>query len=125
MKNDIRAWGVALVACTPLLATAQDAKTEQPKAPAQLTYRSAFADYKPYKEAPLANWRELNDAVAGALGEASGHAGHGMGGMKGMEGMKGMKGMEMPAASAAPASGAMPMKPMPMHDSHPEKGGKP
>ena len=116
MKNDIRAWGVALAACAPLLATAQDAKTEQPKATAQLTYRSAFADYKPYKEAPLANWRELNDAVAGSPGGASGHAGHSMGGMKGME---------MPAASAAPASGAMPMKPMPMHDSHPEKGGKP
>ena len=105
MKNDIRAWGVALAACAPLLATAQDAKTELPKATAQLTYRSAFADYKPYKEAPLANWRELNDAVAGAPGGASGHAGHsmsGMSGMSGMKGMKGMKGMEMPAATAAP-----------------------
>ena len=116
MKNNLLAWGIALAACAPLLATAQAAKTEPPNATAPLTYRSAFADYKPYKEAPLANWRELNDTVAGADGGANGHAGHSMGGMKGME---------MPAAPAAPASGAMPMKPMPMHDGHPKKGGKP
>lgn len=116
MKNKLRAWGVAFAACAPLLATAQDSKTEPLKPTAQLTYRSAFADYKPYKEAPLASWRALNDTVAGAPGGASGHAGHSVGGMKGME---------MPAAPAAPASGAMPMKPMPMHDGHPKKGGKP
>ena len=116
MKNNLLAWGVALAACAPLLATAQEAKTEQPKATAQLTYRSAFADYKPYRDAPLANWRELNATVAGAPDGASGHAGHGMGGMKGME---------MPAAPATPASGSMPMKPMPMNDGHPKKGGTP
>ena len=80
MKSNLLAWGVALAACAPLLATAQEAKTEQPKATAQLTYRSAFADYKPYRDAPLANWRELNATVAGAPDGASGHAGHGMGG---------------------------------------------
>lgn len=116
MKNNRLAWGVALAACAPLLATAQATKTEPPKATVQLTYQSAFADYKPYRDAPLANWRQLNDAVAGAPSGASGHAGHSMGGMKGME---------MPAAPAAPASGAMPAKPMPMHEGHPKMGGKP
>ena len=119
MQYKRRAWGIALAACAPLSATAQDAKTEQPRATAPLAYRSAFSDYKPYKESPLANWRALNDTVAGAPGGASSHAGHNMGDMKGMEGM------EMPAAPAAAASGAMPMKPMPMHVGHPKKGGKP
>ena len=116
MKNNLLAWGVALAGCAPLLATAQAAKTEPPNATAQLTYRSAFADYKPYKEAPLANWRELNDTVAGAPGGASGHAGHSMGGMKGME---------MPTTPASPASAPMRMNPMPMHEGHPKSGGKP
>ena len=116
MKNNLLAWGVALAACAPLFAVAQAAKTEPPNATTQLTYRSAFADYKPYKDAPLANWRELNDTVAGAPGGAIGHAGHSMGGMKGME---------MPAKPVAPASAPMRMKPMPMHDGHPKTGGQP
>ena len=116
MKNYLLAWGVALGACAPFLATAQVAKTEPANASTQLTYRSAFADYKPYKDAPLANWRELNDTVAGAPGGAIGHAGHSMGGMKGME---------MPAKPVAPASAPMRMKPMPMHDGHPKTGGQP
>ena len=116
MKNNRLAWGVALATCVPLWATAQATKTEPPKATQQLTYASAFTDYKPYKDAPLANWRALNDNLAGAPGGTSGHAGHSMGGMKGME---------MPTAPAAPASAPMQMKPMPMHDGHPKKGGKP
>lgn len=122
MKKLLQAWGGALMACLPLLATAQSAKTETPKAAPQLTYRSAFADYKPYKDAPLADWRELNATVAGAPGGAGGHAGHSM---------TGMQGMEMPSAPASAASAPMkkPMKPMPMtmpmHDGHPKKGGQP
>ena len=116
MKNNLLAWGFALAMCAPLFATAQAAKTEPLNATAPLTYRSAFADYEPYKEAPLANWRELNDTVAGGSGGASGHAGHSM---------DGMKGMEMPATPAAPASAPMRMKPMPLHDGHPKTGGKP
>ena len=132
MKNNLLALGAALAACAPLLAAAQAARPEPPKATPQLTYQSAFADYKPYKEAPLANWRALNDAVAGAPGGASGHAGHSMGGIKGMG---------MPSAPAASASAPMPVVPMPMqkqeqkqeqkqkqkqmHDGHPKKGGQP
>ncbi len=128
MQNNLLAWGVTLSACMPLPAISHAADPEPPKAATQLTYQSAFADYKPYKDAQPANWRALNDTVAGALGGASGHAGHGMGGMGGMDGMKGMndmKGMEMPGMSAAPASAPMPMKTMPNHDGHHKQGGKP
>ncbi|MES2226802.1 MAG: hypothetical protein V4540_03415 [Pseudomonadota bacterium] len=116
MKNNLPAWGIALAVCVPFLAIAQTVNTEAAKAPAQLSYQSAFVDYKPYKEAPLADWRELNASVAGAPGGTSGHAGHSMGGMKGME---------MPAAAAAPASAPMRMKSMPMHDGHQNTRGTP
>jgi hypothetical protein len=117
MKNNLRTWSVAMASCLPLLAAAQSTKTEAPKVAPQLTYRSAFADYKPYKDEPLANWREVNDIVAGAPGGASGHAGHNMGGMKGME---------IPAApAAASASALMSTKAMPNHDGHHRQGGNP
>ena len=116
MRNNLPAWGIALSACTAFPAPSQAAETEPPRAAAQLTYQSAFADYKPYKDLQLANWRALNDTVAGASDGASGHAGHGMGGMKGME---------MPATPAAPASAPMQMKTMPNHDGHQKHGGKP
>jgi hypothetical protein len=119
MQNNLLAWGVALSACMPLPATSQAADTESPRAAAQLTYQSAFADYKPYKDAEPANWRVLNDTVAGVSDGASGHAGHGMGGMGGM------KGMEMPAMPAASASAPMQMKTTPNHDGHHKHGGKP
>jgi hypothetical protein len=122
VKNNLLAGAVALAACAPVLALAQDAKTVSPKASPQLTYQSAFADYKPYQDAPPGNWRALNELVSGGTGDAAGHAGHGMGGMKGWE---------KPAAASAPATSApsnsMPMKhmkPMPMHGGHPQ-GGKP
>jgi hypothetical protein len=116
MKIKLRAWGVAMATCLPLLAAAQAAKTEAPKAVPQLTYRSAFADYRPYRDVPLANWPEVDDIVAGVPGGACGHAGHGMGGMKGLE---------MPTAPAAAASAPMQMKTMPTHDGHHKQGGKP
>lgn len=108
MQNNQIAWAVVLAACVPLLATAQAAK---PKPVPQVSYQSAFADYKPYKDVPLANWRALNDTVAGAAGEG-GHIGHAM------------KAMETPVAPAAPASAPIPMKPMPMHEGHPKPGGQ-
>ncbi len=43
-----------------------------PKASAQpAEYRSAFADYRPYKEPEIADWRALNDEV----GRVGGHLG--------------------------------------------------
>jgi len=119
MQNNLLAWGVTLAACMPLPATSQAADTVAPRAATPLTYRSAFADYKPYKDAQPANWRALNDAVAGASDGASSHAGHGMGSMGGM------KGMEMPATPPAPASAPMQLKTMPNHDGNHKQGGKP
>ena len=116
MQNKLPAWGVALATCAPFLAAAQPYKIEPPKTTPQLTYKSAFADYKPYQDAPLANWRELNDKVAGVPGGASGHAGHSMGGMKGME---------MVPKPAASASAAMPVKTSPKPYEHSKRGGTP
>lgn len=116
MQNKTPAWGIALAMCAPFLAVAQAGKSGAPKATQQLTYQSAFADYKPYQDAPLSNWRELNDKVMGATGGASGHSGHRMGGMKVME---------MTPQPAVPASAAMPVKTSPMHQGHSKQGGTP
>jgi hypothetical protein len=44
----------------------------QPLAPApEIGYRSAFSDYRPFREEPVTNWRGLNEDVA----RAGGHAG--------------------------------------------------
>ncbi|MGQ0654946.1 MAG: hypothetical protein ACT4P4_22205 [Betaproteobacteria bacterium] len=50
-------------------------KATDPEAPVQpVQYRSAFADYKPFREPEAANWRDVNDEVRG-LGGHMGHAG--------------------------------------------------
>jgi outer membrane protein TolC len=84
MNNKLRAWGVVLASCLPLLAAAQAAKTEAPKVVPRLTCRSAFADCTPYRDVPLANWREVNDILArarrggrGGRGRRSGRPRHG------------------------------------------------
>ncbi len=117
MKNNFPVWGIAKLACFPLLAAAQTAPSEVPKAAPQLAYRSAFADYKPYKDEPPGDWRKVNDAVVSAKGGASAHAGHDMDGMKAIA----------PRAPAVAASSAA-MKPqtdMPMRGGHHHPGGKP
>jgi hypothetical protein len=117
MKRISLAGGVALFACLPGLLPVQAAPNEALKPAPQLTYRSAFADYKPYKDEPPADWRKVNEAVAPAKGGASGHAGHSMGGMKGMA----------PPPPAGAASGAA-MKPetgLPMRDGKHPHGGQP
>jgi hypothetical protein len=121
MKINLRACGAALAACLPLLVAAQIAKTDAPMVVPQLTYRSAFADYKPYKDTPLANWREVNDIVAGTMADASGHEGHSMV-------MKDMDGTHRAPAPPAAASAPMPMKSptrMRMHDGQHKQGGRP
>ena len=40
----------------------------------QPPYRSAFADYRNFKDEPLGSWREANEAM-GRLGGHMGHAG--------------------------------------------------
>ena len=39
--------------------------------PAETSYQSAFADYRPYQEEPITDWRALNESVA----HTGGHAG--------------------------------------------------
>jgi len=43
----------------------------------QLPFQSAFADYKPYEDVPVADWREVNETVKKAAEKGDGHAGHG------------------------------------------------
>jgi hypothetical protein len=63
MKNKLSQWTAAVAASLPLLSAAQ--------ATPQLSYRSAFADFRPYQDVPLADWRAANDAVAPAPRSAS------------------------------------------------------
>lgn len=56
-----------LSALLPLLAQAQG----EPAHP-RLEYRSVLADYVPYREAEMADWRTANDTV----GRLGGHMGH-------------------------------------------------
>jgi hypothetical protein len=84
----------------PVLAIAQKAKADAQATAPQLSYQSAFADYKPYKDIPLANWPAVNDAVAG--------------------GMQGMGQTPMPIAS----SPAKPTPEKPMHEGHQTHGKK-
>ncbi len=116
MQNKATAWGCALATCAPFLAAAQADKRERPQTHPKLTYRSAFADYKLYRDAQPIDWRELNDQVAGGSGGASGHAGRRMGGMEGTE---------MVSKPAVPANAAMPMKTSPRHQGHAQQGGTP
>ena len=76
MKKITLAGGVALLACLPGLLPVQAAPNEALKPAPQLTYRSAFADYKPYKDEPPADWRKVNEAVAPGQGGANAQAGH-------------------------------------------------
>lgn len=74
MQMQCLVWAAALIALpalaqpSTLSADPADAKVVSP-AP---QYRSAFADYRAWREPELANWRSANDE-AGAVG---GHMGH-------------------------------------------------
>jgi hypothetical protein len=48
------------------------------QAPAPMSvYSSAFADYRPYEDLELANWRAVNDTVREAAAKSSAHGNHG------------------------------------------------
>jgi hypothetical protein len=115
MNNLFRWAAPALALSIPLAALTQSATgdTVQTASSApRLQYRSAFADYKPYKDVSPANWRAVNDAVAGVGGGAGGHAGHSTSGMPGM-GQKPMADLPPKPASTKPA-----------HEHHQMPGGK-
>ena len=92
-----------MVLCLPLVALAQPASVDsvQPSAStAQLKYTSAFADYKPWQDIKLGDWRALNNGV-----KRSGMAEHSM------------------SAPAPAAAASAPAKTG--HDGHPMRGGTP
>ena len=89
----------------------------------EIKYESAFEKYVPYREQPLATWREVNDEVGrvgGHLGMfgSAGHAGHGgskPGPAKPPAGAPASASKEAPGQS--PARGA-PAAPQPQHMGH-------
>ena len=46
------------------------------RAGSQLSYESAFEDYKPYVDVPVADWRQVNNTVRDAAAKGGGHGGH-------------------------------------------------
>lgn len=67
--------GVAAQAADAPLAAASAVAAASAPAP----YRSAFVDYRPFKEQPLALWRQVNDQV-GQIGGWQAYAREGQGG---------------------------------------------
>jgi len=67
MKNSLKRLAPAVALCVPFAVLAQTAASGPGTAGAlapQLTYRSAFADYKPWQDTKAGDWRAMNDAVA-------------------------------------------------------------
>jgi hypothetical protein len=119
---------------TVLLALAPSAPAQhQPAAAADATrpaaaapragYRSAFEDYVPWREQPLASWREVNDEVA----RAGGHLGvfRGMAHAPGAHPAPARPASEAPAAPAAEPRAERPAQPAPAAPARePSPGGQ-
>jgi hypothetical protein len=63
MKTTHLCFAAAIAASAPVLVAAQPAARAEPTT---LTYPSAFADYKPYRDIEPGDWRRLNDVVGSA-----------------------------------------------------------
>lgn len=63
---------IGLAACAADWAAVPPNAREAQAAVPLVEYRSAFADYKPFADQELADWRKANDEV----GAAGGHAAH-------------------------------------------------
>lgn len=128
MQNNRHRWGIAVAMCAPLLATGQAAEQRPSgsmvvKTTRQLSYHSAFDDYKPYKDIRLTNWRAVNDAVAAKPSGAGTASGDGTQGMSGMPGMPGMQGMSAPMATAPTAPTRKGSQPPQQLNHRPTPGG--
>ncbi len=103
MKHLIQRVAPVLALC--LAALGPDATAAQAEASAPLSYRSAFADYKPWQDTRLGDWRALNDAVKGdsmSAMDMSGMKGTGdTNSMANMPATNGMSGHGMPMSSAS------------------------
>lgn len=108
MKNFLPWLAPTVALSLPLGGLAQPSSDAQTATPSpQLSYQSAFSDYKPWTDIKAGDWRRLNDDV----GKAPGGSGHVSG-----------------AAPASHAPGQMPGHAMPMnpgHQGHPMPGAKP
>lgn len=103
MNNLVQRVAPALVLCLamPGPARAQGGAAPSATASSPLQYRSAFADYKPWRDIARGDWRALNDAVKGDS----------------------MPGMDMSGSAGASGAKAMPRRNA--HRGHDTKGGRP
>ena len=77
--NTLQAMACAIAFAMPQFAAAQ-ADPQTPgaaTATSPLHLPSAFADYKPYEDVPLADWRQVNETVRRSAEKGEDHAGHG------------------------------------------------
>lgn len=138
MNNLIRRVAPALALCLAMLGTARAQGGAAPSAAASspLQYRSAFADYKPWRDIAPGDWRALNEAVKGdSMSGMDMSDIHGGGGTKALSSVPGTRETPMPAASAPAHSGhaharaktaSMPAMPgMDAHPGHDMTGGRP
>jgi hypothetical protein len=116
--NTLQTMACAIAFAMPQLVAAQVAPETPAAATAgsQLPFQSAFADYKPYEEVPVADWREVNETVKKAAGKGGGHAGHGSQEPPAAED-------KAPAAASAPSSA--PREEQTRHTGHSMHGGRP
>ena len=73
----LQAMACATAFAMPHVVAAQENPPEERTASAasRLTYQSAFDDYKPYEDVPVANWPQVNETVRRAAAQGVGHAG--------------------------------------------------
>lgn len=108
MRKSTLLWVAGIHACAPMLALAQP--TEPTRTTAQLKYISAFADYKPFQDLELGNWRSLNDTVGAAVAKPGAQSSQ--------------PSQTSPAVTPKASMPAHDMKSMPGMK-HPMQGGKP
>ena len=138
MNKLIQRVAPVLALCLAMFGPARAQGSAAPSATASspLSYRSVFADYKPWRDVARGDWRALNDAVKGDSMPGMDMAGsEGGSGMKGMSDTPGTRETAMPAASAPaqtrpaprPArTASMPaMLGMDAHQGHDMKAGHP
>ena len=92
----------AIALAVPLVVVAQanppDNRSSD-RAASQLSYKSAFEDYKPYVDIPVADWRQVNNTVRDAAAKGGGHGGHDAPDSKGLAGSASDKEAAPPAAT--------------------------
>ena len=114
-----RAAPALALSLAPLAASAEPATAAS--ASGTPSYRSAFADYKPWQDLKQADWRALNATTTGAMGAMADMSGmldissnHSPGAMTGMSGIP----AQSPSVAAPGASAAASTPPHAGHHMH-------